>query len=356
MPYCRKCGAQLEETARFCHKCGTSVVTYTPPAAPSASPRPLRKDPLVVAAIGLVIILVSAAVIVALLTAPLSTWEMGMPYRDDSPEVNTLNLSFDADIGQINVFTQKMGENDNILIYVSAKGSQNIFGGTETPVTVTFDNQTTGDVLTVNARVSVENRFSSHADIDCNIYVDPALQLNLNITSHTGKVGFSADKATTIQNLKLQTTTGEVEAHLQKDVTIAGDITLQTTTGAVNYRMSETNIAANCTLNLKSTTGEINMDITQTKTLQGNLNVDAETATGSINLGLVIDGGVAAKITSQIPALGNIETRLNNFNGDKAAVQSNNYPAASNIEISNRVNGIGGININANYLTTTIAS
>jgi len=312
---------------------------------------------LVVAAIGLVGILVLSAVVVAFLVVPLSTWSISEPYRDDAPNVNTLNLNFEVDIGQVNIFTQKMGENNNIFIYVSAEGSRSILGGgTGIPVTVTFDNQTEGGVLTVNSRVSVENRFSNRANINCNIYVDPALNLNLNVTAHTGQVSFSADKAITIQSLNLQTTTGAVEAHLQSSVTVAGDITLQTITGGVNYRMSETNIAANCTLNLKSTTGGVNMDITQTKTLQGNLNVNAETTTGSINLGLVIDGGVAAKIASQVPTFGGIDTRLNNFSGDESLVQSVNYPAASNIDINNLVNGIGGVNINANYKTTAIAS
>jgi uncharacterized membrane protein len=29
MPYCRKCGAKLEENARFCHACGDQVATAT---------------------------------------------------------------------------------------------------------------------------------------------------------------------------------------------------------------------------------------------------------------------------------------------------------------------------------------
>ncbi len=357
MPYCRKCGAQLEDNVRFCPKCGTQTAgTYVPPAAAPAMPaRPLHKDPLVIIGLGLIAILLSAVIIAGVLIAPVSTWNYGTPFTDSSPNMQNLNLKFHSDIGRVNIMTTQTADN-NILIYVSGNGSRGIFGGSGNPLNVTFSNQTVGDTLNVDSAVTVEGPLSGMASIDIQIFVNPNLNLNLNVTSDTGRISFNADKRTTMQNLSLKATTGEVEAQLQNNVTVAGNITLSTTTGAVNYRMSETKIVGNNTLNLRSTTGQVTMDIMQTKTLQGNLAVDAETTTGSINVGLVIDGGVAAKITSQTAAFGDINANINNFSGNKTPIQSNNYPAASNIDINNHVTGFGSININANYKTTVLSS
>jgi len=354
LPYCRRCGVQLEEKARFCPKCGTPVVTCMQPSAPTAStkqPKPWHKDPLILAAIGLVVIIVSAVIIVAFLVAPFSTWDLGRTLEDYTPNVNTVNLNFQTNIGRVSINTLKIADN-NIGIYVQANGSRGILGDSgEIPVNISFENQTVGNVLTVDSKVTVENRFSSRATVDIQIYLDPALNLNLNVTSLKGQVSFTADKPVTIQALSLHALTGEVQANLQEKVTLTGDIIIKTTTGAVNYRMSQTNIKSNSTLDLQSTTGTVTMDITQTKTLQGNLQVNADTVTGSINIGLRIDGGVSAKITSQTGALGSIHADVNNFSGNKSPLQSNNYPAATNIDINSNVSGIGDVNIQATYQT-----
>jgi hypothetical protein len=358
LPYCRRCGSPLEENALFCPKCGSPVATttYVPSApAPAKPARHLHKDPLVVIGVGLIAILFSAFIIAAVLIAPVSTWNYGTPYTDSSPSMHNLNLNFHSDIGHINIMTTQTS-NNNILIYVSGNGSRGIFGGSGNPLNITFSNKTVGDTLTVNSTVTVTGPLSSISSVDIQIFVNPNLNLNLNVTTDTGRVSFNADKPTTIQNLSLQATTGEVEAQLQTNAIVAGNITLSTTTGAVNYRMSETKIVGNNTLNLKSITGQVTMDITQTKTLQGNLAVDAETTTGTINVGLVIDGGVAGKITSQTAAFGDINVNVNNFSGNKSPIQSNNYPATGNIDINNHVTGFGSININANYKTTILSS
>ena len=40
MPYCRKCGNELTEEAKYCPVCGTPVSTEETPAAPAVSPEP----------------------------------------------------------------------------------------------------------------------------------------------------------------------------------------------------------------------------------------------------------------------------------------------------------------------------
>jgi hypothetical protein len=309
----------------------------------------------VVVTIGLVVILLTAVFAVMLLSAPFATWDTNQSLEDKTLGVKTINLNFNTNMGRIDVFTQKIS-NNNIGIYVQANGSKGALTDQGSPLTIAFDNQTVGDILTVDSWVRVQDAFTSTAHVQISIYVDPALNLNLNTSSTTGQISFTGDNNAQIRSLSLKTTTGEVQANLNNNVTVSGNVSLSTTTGAVNYRMSQTNIVGNCTLDLHSTTGAVIMDITQTKAFMGNLDVNADTSTGGINVGLTIDGVIGAQITSQVSGLGNIQTDLTNFTGNKSPVQSHNYPASSNIEISNRVHGIGAVNVKATYLTTTIAS
>ncbi len=353
MPYCHRCGAQLEEDARFCYKCGTPVAAYTQPQAALAQrmpARPLRKDPLIVVVIGLVVILVAAAVIVAFLFTPTTPWSSSQTLLDSTPSVDTLNLNFQADAGQINVIAQKIA-GYNVLIHVQANGSRGYFGSPDN-YSVSFSNQTVGGILNVNSKVTFDDMVSSRANVVCTVYVDPAVKLNLNVTSLAGQVSFSGEKATAIQALMLHSNAGSVDANVA-NATVAGDLALSTNAGSINYRMSEAAVSGNRTITLHSNAGEVNVDVTQTSTMQGNIQLNASTNLGSVNLGVDIDNGVSARITSH-SNLGSIDTQTNNFSGDKSPLQSNNYPAASNIEISNRVNGFGDINIQASYQSTVI--
>jgi hypothetical protein len=88
--------------------------------------------------------------------------------------------------------------------------------------------------------------------------------------------------------------------------------------------------------------------------MQGNLHVNAGTDVGSVNVNLVIDGDVGAKLVSH-SSLGSIHTDTQNFSGDQSPMQSNSYPAASNIEINSQTN-LGSININAAYQSSGAAS
>lgn len=347
MPYCRRCGAQIEENARFCYKCGTQVAAYVVPPSPVKS-TPIHKDPFLLAVIGLVIILVTVLIVVVVLLVPVSPWNISESLEDKTPNVNTLNLNFDTNIGQVNVATMKVGES-NVYIYVKVDGSRGIFGETDIPVTILFDNKTAGGVLNVTSKVQLGSQLVSQANVVVNIYVDPELTLNLNVTSTTGQVSFTGDKPAEIGTLNLQTTTGTTQAHLHGNINVLGDISLKTTTGEVHCRMSEVNIMKNCSLNLESTTGSVYMDLTQTKNIHGNMKVDIATTTGSINIGLTIDNDIGAAITSQVGSFGNVFAETNNFSGEKTLLQSNNYPAGTNIEIENNVTGFGDINIHADY-------
>jgi hypothetical protein len=331
------------------------VQQYPPPTpAPTetATQKP-RSNRIIILTAGLIGILVLASVAAALLFIPTTSWSFEKTFSDGSPDIDSLNLNFATNIGQINIMTLEVGEKA-VLIHVQGNGSSSFITNDDMPMTVTFDNQTIGRTLTINSQINVENALTRGADVSVQIYVDPKLHLNLNVTSTTGKISLTADRGVTIEALLLQTTTGDVEANLQDKAALNGPVILRTTTGEVNLRIHEIGVLGNCTLDLQTVTGNIAMDITETSQFDGNMEVNAAATMGTIYLGLEVDAGVAAKVTSATN-MGSIETNLVGFTGDQSPLYSSNYPSESNIDITNTVHGTGNININAKTQTVTIA-
>jgi len=97
-----------------------------------------------------------------------------------------------ANIARVNIKTLQLGD-DNIGVHVSMSGSRSVTSDSGSPVTVTFGNQTVGDVLTVDMRVYVMQTLSS-ANVVCDIFVDPALKLNLNTSTGTGQISKQIQK------------------------------------------------------------------------------------------------------------------------------------------------------------------
>jgi hypothetical protein len=345
LPYCRSCGTKLDDSARFCQRCGTSVLMFAP--ASTAKPgRSMRKEPLVIAAIVLIATLVATVIVGAFVFASFSPVSFNQTNQDSHPGINTLNLNFQANTAQVTVVTQNIN-NQNILIRTSVEGFRSIFGS-KNPINVTFTNQTVGNTLTINSRVTEGNKVPGIGNlrVTCSIYVNPAFKLNINVTTQVGLISLISDKSATFQSINLHTNAGEIQTSLQ-NVTIAGEVSLNTQTGTVNFGMLQTTLLGNQTVTLHSNAGSIGMDITQTKTSQGNLKVNAVTDLGSIDLALQIDGFVGAKIISQTN-LGSIRLNMQNFSGNQSSIQSDNYPAGNSIEINNRTN-LGSISINAVY-------
>jgi hypothetical protein len=345
LPYCRRCGIELDDSARFCHRCGTPVATFIPTASTKPD-RPLRKEPLVIAAIVLIAILVVAVIVSDIIFVPSSTITFNKTNQDSHSGINTLNLNFQANTAQVTIVTQNIN-NQNILITTSADGSRSIFGSNN-PIEVTFTNQTEGNTLIINSKVTEQNEFSvvGNLHVTCVIYVNPALKLNINVTTQAGSIFLTADKSATFQSINLHANAGEVQANMQ-NATIAGGVSLNAQAGAVNFGLYQSTLQGNQTVTLYSNAGSVGMDITQTKTLKGNLQVNAVTEFGSVDVALQIDGDVGAKIISQTN-LGNIHLDVQNFSGNQSPIQSDNYPDSSNIEINSRTN-FGSININAVY-------
>ena len=162
--------------------------------------------------------------------------------------------------------------------------SRSIFSSTN-PVKVTFTNQTAGNELTINSKVTEGNEFptTGNLHVTCTIYVNPALKLNINVTTQAGSVSLISEKFATFQSINLHSNAGEVQANLQ-NATIAGDVSLHTQVGTVNLGVLQAALQGNQTVTLHSNAGSVGMDITQVKTLKGNLQVNAITELGSVNV------------------------------------------------------------------------
>ena len=71
MTYCRRCGAKLEENARFCHKCGTQIATPISESHMTAASNTSVSTPeIVLIAVVAVTVIVIAGIFVALEVNP----------------------------------------------------------------------------------------------------------------------------------------------------------------------------------------------------------------------------------------------------------------------------------------------
>jgi len=350
MPYCRKCGAKLDETARFCPACGTPVAAV---AAGTKQTAPKRKPFYILPVAILMAVLVSAVVIGALLFLPL--YPVNFNQTNQVPEADTDNLflDFQADVAQVNIFFENLPGN-MVVLNVTADGSVGIFDDPNQAVNVTFSHQATNNSVVVIASVSQATRWPilHNVNVKCDVYIDPSANLTLQARSSVGSIVMDTDTAVTLQRLYLETTTGSVDVGLSKGAVAAGFVSLKTTTGAVQFRMDKADVSGNCSVNLQSTTGSVNVDLAATQRLSGNVTVNARTTTGSVNLHMVIDSDVGARIESDTN-LGRITLDAQRFSGNQSPIQSNNYPAGSNFLVNLRTE-TGGISINAAYGASSV--
>ena len=353
MPYCRKCGTKLDETARFCPVCGTPVAIVPPATTHATRTTRTRRPVYVLPVVILVAVLISALVIGALFFVPLNAVHFNQTNQVPQTAMDNLFLDFQVDVGQVNVFFETLPGNMAVL-NVTADGSVGVFEDANHPVNVTFSHQTTNNNEAVVASVSRTSRWpiSYGLNVKCDVYIDPSANVTLQLRSSVGDIMMDSDAKVTLQRVDLETTTGGIDVSLSKDVVVAGSVSLQTTTGAVRFSMNEADVSGDISVNLQSTTGAVNAGLTATQKLSGNVTVNAMTTTGSVNLHMNIDSDVGARIESDA-GLGKITLDVKRFSGNESPIQSNNYPAGSNFLV-NLKSDTGGIHINAAYGSSSV--
>jgi hypothetical protein len=350
MPYCRKCGAKLEEEARFCHVCGTPVAAVTVPAMPR------RRSTFRLPVIILIVILLAATVFGALVFLPFYHVHFDQTNQVAKAGVDNLLLDFQADFAQVNVFFRNLPDK-MVVLNVTADGYVGIFDDPNRTINVTFNHQTTNNSEVVTSSVSRVSAWPSSYNLNviCDVYIDPSANLSrLFVHSGVGQIVLNADTAMTIQTLNLDTTTGSIEASLAQRVVIAGSVSAKTTTGSVTFNWMQAGTEGNVSVNLKSTTGTVNLSVARNSRLSGNVSIDAGTTTGSVNLAMTIHDDVGAKIESHT-SVGGISVERGGFSGDQSLLQSSNYPAGSNFLV-NLATTTGSVHVNAYYDSSAVLS
>ena len=342
MPYCWKCGAELKEGNKFCPACGTPV------GAPKAeTKRRMKRKPISTLAIVLITLFVSAAVIVAIAFLPIRTVDItesrDAPYQTG---VDTLDLDFTADVAQVNVAFEDLS-GKLVTLDVSVTGRVGVFGSLDV-LDLTFDSTTDGNVLTVTSEVDIISRYSWSLNVTCDILIDPSMKASLDVKTSTGGIILNTQAGVVLDSLSLEATTGGVEAKLVENIRIDGDISLMTTTGSVKLSWDNVIVTKNFLVNAITTTGGVDVDINQDEELAGNITLRAEAITGGVDLAIAIQDDVGAKIESSVTTGGIDIDRQVGFSGAESSLQSDNYPANTNFDVTLKTI-TGGIDIDAEY-------
>jgi hypothetical protein len=353
MPYCSKCGTKLDEDPKFCPNCGTSA------GPPMSEPRAERRKPRSIStfAIFLIAVVLAAGILTAIAFMPF--YEVGpLENQMSAPRelgVDTLNLDLTADVAKVAItFESLEGElqSPGIILNAWASARVGIFSSSDfleryMPV---WNTETEGNVLTVTATQKTDGfiwPLHSSLNVTFNIVIDPLMNTSLNINTVTGGIILKTQAGVVLNSLNLKATTGGVEAQITESI-VAADVSIKTTTGGVRLSWDNVIVANSVKVNVTTTTGGLDISVEQFEKLDGNVALKGEAVTGGVAFAVDIKGEVGAKIETAVTTGGvNIDRQIG-FTGTKALLQSSNYPADHNFDVSLRTT-TGGISIDAEY-------
>jgi len=345
MPYCRKCGAELDAGAKYCSACGTPVAGPEIRRMERAERRPIGT-----LAIVLIVLLVAAAAVSVLAFLPVRAVDIresrDVPYRNG---VNEVNLVFTADVANINIFFVDLS-GKLVALNVSMVGAGPLFS--PRLYDLAFNYTVQGDALTVTSRLDTASfrawPWSSQLRVTCNLFVDPSLETSLNVKTSVGRIVFDAEAGAFINSLSLETTTGGVEASLSEDAVVLGDVFVKTTTGGVEFSWRNVIAVEDVLVDLRTTTGGVDVNLKQDEDVSGNVTLKAEATTGGVNFSIEVKGDNGAKIESSTTLGGISVVRRIGFSGTESSLQPENYPASGNFNVNLKTT-TGGIRVDARY-------
>lgn len=354
MPYCWKCGAELDEDAKFCPTCGAPVA---PPVTEPERRRIVREERRPIGPVfTTLIILLSVLLVIAALTAVLTFLPVTKVDVSESRNVlyqlgvDTINLDFTADVASVNVSFEDLADK-LVTLNVSATGR---VGALVSPdvFDITFQNTTVDNVLTVTADIdTVKGGWPWHSwlSITCDLRIDPSLNASLDVKTNTGRIVLDTQAGVVLNSLSLETITGGIKADLVEDIVVAGDVSFKATTGGVEFSWDNVIVENDVLVNVETTTGGVDVNVKQDERLLRNVTLTAEVTTGGIDFAIDIEGDVGAKIESSTTTGGIDVYRRVGFSGTSSLLQSDNYPVSGNFNVDLETT-TGGIDINAKYM------
>ncbi len=349
--YCWKCGAKLAEDAKFCHVCGAPLSRLTAETG-------RRTEERVGGFTRFIVFALIAVLVIALAFAGVSFFSyQPMDYNefhkvDIKPDIRNLNLSFTADVANVDITFADLGE-ELITFNVTASGRMGLFASSK-PLDIKFDDTIVNDVLVINSKIgSVSQVWPPQAwlTVNCSICINPSLKANIDISTSVGEIVLVTQSGVVLNSLSLQAVTGKIQVKLIENATMLDDISVKTTTGGVEFSWDNVNTPRNVLVELKTTTGGVSADVRQIHTLGGNVTLNAETTTGGVDFTLDIQGEVGAMIVSKVTTGGIDVSRKTGFSGANSLLQSNNYPDRNNFNVDLQAT-TGGIGIDVEYTQT----
>jgi predicted nucleic acid-binding Zn ribbon protein len=343
MPYCWKCGTKLEEDAKFCPNCGAAVAQL-----PKIKDKRWKKMSLITAILVALILITGILCIITFLPVQAINLKESreVAYQSD---VNMLDLDFSANIANVNLSFEELGDK-LVVLNVSVTGKASIIASMK-PLNLIFQYNLTNHVLEVTSEAVTLNYglpWFYQLYVKCDIYIDPSLNTSLNIKTDVGEIIVNAKAEVDFDSLKLETTTGAITLDLAESISLAGNISIKTTTGKVELSWKNLIVRKKGLVDVKTTTGGIALNIMQRNKLFGNVTLKAEATTGGIDFIINIYGNVGAKIESNT-TIGAINIRRKyGFSGIPSILRSENYPAQNNFDVNLKTT-TGGIDINAGY-------
>jgi hypothetical protein len=345
LPYCKNCGAKLEETAKFCPSCGTSVAGRLAEERVIERGRPVNFFGFFLIAVILAAVLYGFVSFLPI--RPVDVHEnRNVPFQIG---VQAVVVDLTVDVGNVNVTFSDLAD-DAVSFSLSVSGYGSLLSNQ--PYTLTFEQATNGNVLTVTSEVETSVLHGwlnlNFLETECDLVIDPSLNASITVRTGTGGISFETRSGVVLNSVRLETATGAIGAIFAENTIVTRDITIKTVTGAQSLSWRNVIAERDVAVDIGSVTGAISVDIEQDERLRNSIELDVEVTTGAISLALDISGDAAAKIASSTTT-GSVDVqRSNGFTGSSTQLQSNNYPSDSQFDITLQTT-TGGINIDARF-------
>ncbi|MCK4444658.1 MAG: zinc ribbon domain-containing protein [Thermoplasmata archaeon] len=343
MANCSKCGAEVVGGADYCSSCGSAVRT---PVIEPEKKVDERRPGRVLAGIGA--ILIGIAIILAIVFfGPVRSVDdvesRNVPYRAD---VDKIDLHFWTDIADVNIAFEDL-TNELFILDVTMHGGVGLFDSPD-EYDLTFHDPIAGDTLNLNIELDTPEDWNMFLNVDCDLRIHQSLAADIEVASNTGKITLNTVAGVELDSLALGTYTGRIKANLVEDVSISGDMALQTDTGSISLSWRNLDVVEDVFLTIGGETGGVDVTITQEVGIPEDITVNVRTTTGGIDFEIDIQGDIGARITSSTDTGGIDVIKQDGFTRIDSLLESENYPEDDNFIVSLSTD-TGGIDLDADY-------